>query len=124
LSIALICLPILTIDFQYTGESMDINGMVALLNYRVSQNVTGVELDLIAHFLFKEDGVTRMCYPSRSVTKRSSCSQQLTSPSGSTVSRKSNFDILLSCTLHQFILERSCESAPFCAHTGSLNDYS
>jgi len=47
----------LTIKCQYTGESMNPDGLVALLNYRVSQNLTGIEYVLIAHFSSRRMGL-------------------------------------------------------------------
>lgn len=47
---------------QYTGESMNPDGMVALLNYRVSpSSLLGYRIH--TSFLNKADGITRKFHP-------------------------------------------------------------
>lgn len=45
---------------QYTGENMDAEGMVGLLNYRVCQSLSSLCQSLINSHFIQEDGVTRM----------------------------------------------------------------
>jgi len=55
-------------DFEfYTGESMNPDGMIALLNYRVGQNCAptltekaDLSFSFFLFFVHQEDGITRM----------------------------------------------------------------